>query len=142
MLLWDFTSEEKPKEAFWKWLLAAWNLWELFTGFRNSIASESDTLSDLMSEFLFTCAMRIYLNRVELRKVPEKSLDASHSTNNLIDSNFSEFLGSVLFFDLLELSLSLWNKLLESLLKEREVSSGLVGQSFLFNGNSTMSNHC
>ena len=44
LLAWNLAGQEKPEEAFWKWLLATGSLWKLLLAFWDCPAAESDAL--------------------------------------------------------------------------------------------------
>ena len=72
---WHFTGDEEPEESFGERLAAFDGRWKELLAFRDSLASESDTLVSIKD-----------------RGLPDHSLDASHATVSHIDCNISKLM--------------------------------------------------
>jgi len=106
-LSWDLTGQEEPEDTFWEWLLTIWALWKELLAFWDSLSTEADTLLG-----------------VEDGTLPDKGLDTTGTTVDLVESDLTDNLGSVLLAKLRDLLNFGWDLCSEDLLE----SLGLSGR--------------
>lgn len=98
MLIWKLSCHKQPEQSLGQGFITSFSLWKIFLNFWNRIISKGNP--------------RLWVKQAA---IIEYAFYSSHSSKGLSHSIVSNYLGSMLLLNFIELSLFDWDNILQSL---------------------------